>query len=217
VGQVIAGDIDVRISTEGEILIRGPNVTRGYFNRPSATRRSWDREGWFHTGDLGKLDGDGYLYVLGRKKELVILEGGRHVNVESVEQRLRTSRYISHAMVVGEGRPFCSAVVTLDLSEIMTRYFREGETSEEKLFRNEIVRNLIAKEVEKVNAVMQPYEAIRRFVIAPGEFTQENGLLTPTFKMRRQEIERCFMAEIEELYRDLGGVPPERTLPVANS
>ncbi len=119
VGQAIDG-VTLRIASDGEILAKGPNVAQGYYKRPEATAESWDREGWFHTGDIGELDADGFLRITDRKKDLIKTSGGKYVAPQNIENLLKTQPHISQAVVIGDNRKYCVALVTLDVEEIAT-------------------------------------------------------------------------------------------------
>lgn len=200
VGPPLDKDIEVQIAADGEILARGPNVTRGYFNRPSATKQSWDSEGWFHTGDLGAIDKDGYLSVVGRKKELIVTAGGKKISPENVEEKLKTSRYISQAVLVGEGKPYCGALVVINVAEVKSWATKQGITIEGDVHVHPRTKELIDREVHAINEMLASFESVKRTHILPEECTLENGLLTPTFKVKRKEVMKRYQQQIEELF-----------------
>lgn len=195
VGPVLTNDIEVKIADDGEILFRGPNVTKGYWKRPIATKDSWDSEGWFHTGDLGSIDPDGALRITGRKKELIITANGKKIVPEGIEFQLKASPLISNAMISGDGKPYCVALVTLQVGVVEAHY---GKGDTERV----AVLETIQKHLDCVNAGLANFEAIKKFKIIEGDFTIENGLLTPTLKLKRNEVVKRFKAELEELYKN---------------
>jgi long-chain acyl-CoA synthetase len=200
VGPVVAKDVEVRIESDGEICFRGPNVTQGYYNRPTATRSAWDTEGWFHTGDLGSLDHDGFLSIVGRKKELIVTAGGKKIPPEGIEQKLKASRFISQAVLMGEGKPYCVALVTLNPPEVRAHFAALGVTLGSELHSDKRVNDLVWTDVAAVNATLASFESVKRIFVVPEEMTVENGLLTPTFKVKRRAVANRFHAEFESLY-----------------
>lgn len=202
VGPVIDKEIELRLADDGEILYRGPNVTPGYYRRATATRAAWDRDGWFHTGDLGALDGEGNLSIIGRKKGFLLTSYGKHVCAERIEHDLTSSLFISQAVLVGEGRPYCAALLTLDKQAVKAWARRRSLRIEGRMYDHPVIRELIAQEVDRVNRGLPAYETIKRFQILPLDFTVENGLLTPTLKAKKEEVMARFAAEIERLYQN---------------
>ena len=200
VGPLLAKDIELRFGPDGEIIFRGPNVTRGYYQRPTATRAAWDEAGWFHTGDLGELDFEGNLRIVGRKKELIVTAGGKKVVPDNIEQKLKASPYISQAVLLGEGKPYCVAIVTINRESVGAWARGLGITLDAELHRDQRVLDLIRQEVERVNGSLASFETVKNVSIAPEEFTVDNGILTPTFKIKRREISLRFQAEIESMY-----------------
>ena len=201
VGPVLAADIELKIAPDGEILYRGPNVTRGYYKREIATRNAWDKEGWFHTGDLGAVDPDGYLSVVGRKKELIVTSYGKKVAPEPIEQVLTNSPYISHAVMLGDSRAYCVALITLDLAVLRNWASAKGLKLGAKPWEADQVVKLIGQAVEHCNRELASFEQIKRFALVGEEFSVENGHLTPTFKVKRREVTKRYADLIESLYR----------------
>lgn len=202
VGPAFEG-VETKISPEdGEILLRGPNVTRGYLNRPKATADSWDADGWFHTGDVGAIDQDGFLFITDRKKELVITAGGKKIPPTAVEGQFKRFSFISHALLYGEGRPYCVMLFTLNEPELRSLLTSSGipVPSDHKLSEMSAVRGMLQDAVNKVNENLATYESIKAFCIADEDFTVENGLLTPTLKMRRRQITARHLGLISSLY-----------------
>ena len=195
--------VETKISPEdGEILLRGPNVTRGYLNRPKATADSWDAEGWFHTGDVGSIDQDGFLFITDRKKELVITAGGKKIPPTAVEGQFKRFSFISHSLLYGEGRPYCVMLFTLNEPELRSLLSSSGIPlpPDHKLSEMSAVRGMLQDAVNKVNESLASYESIKAFCVADEDFTVENGLLTPTLKMRRRQITARHLPLISALY-----------------
>jgi len=200
VGPVLAKDIELKIETDGEICYRGPNITQGYYNRPTATKASWDSEGWFHTGDLGEIDHEGFLSIVGRKKELIVTAGGKKIPPEGIEQKLKASRYVSQAMLMGEGKPYCVALVVVNPPEVRAHFGALGAALGTELHTDKRVHDLVWSDVTKINESLASFESIKKIFLVPEEMTVENGLLTPTFKVKRKSVSNRYQAEYEALY-----------------
>jgi long-chain acyl-CoA synthetase len=197
-------DVEVRISAEdGEISLRGPNITQGYLHREQATSEAWTPDGWFKTGDVGRLDEDGFLYITDRKKELVVTAGGKKIPPTAVEGIFKRNSFISHAFLYGEGRPYCVMLFTLNEIELRALLQAEGIAVQpgESLARSTVVSAMVERAVQSVNAELASYESIKRYAILLEDFTIENGLLTPTMKMKRKLIAERYRDTIEGLYR----------------
>jgi len=195
--------VELRIAADGEILARGPNIARGYHRRPEETAAAWDAEGWFHTGDIGELDADGFLRITDRKKDLFKTAGGSYVAPQQIENLLRADPFVSQAMVYGEGRPYPVALITLNPEEL-ARFGRDaglGDRPVAELVRNPAVIARVQRIVDGVNAQLASYARVKRFAVLPGEFTQEGGELTPTLKVRRKVVGTRYAEVIESLYQ----------------
>jgi long-chain acyl-CoA synthetase len=202
VGQAIPR-VTLRIADDGEILARGPNVAQGYYKRPDATREAWDSEGWFHTGDIGEIDADGFLRITDRKKDLIKTSGGKYVAPQNVENLLKTQPHISQAVLVGDNRKYCVALLTLDLDEVQRWARPHGIAAEDpaQLARHPKIVELIASEVEAVNRRLASYESVKYHRIVAHDFTQETGELTPSLKVKRKFVNQKYGDLIEEMYR----------------
>lgn len=201
VGPVLADDIEMRINEDGEIIFRGPNVALGYFNRSTATKGAWDEDGWFHTGDLGAIDEKKNLTIVGRKKEIIVTSGGKNIAPNDIEERIKHSPLVSQAVMLGDGRKYCIALITLNLEEAKQWAKRERiPNADEPLHENKELQQKIWAHVQKVNEELARHETIKKIHIVPEDFTVENGLLTPTFKVKRSVIEKLYEAEINSLY-----------------
>ena len=185
VGRPVQG-AEIRLAEDGEILIRSDAVFAGYYKEPEATAAVLTEDRWFCTGDVGEIDGDGFLRITDRKKDLIITAGGKNVAPQNLENALQTSRFVSQAIVVGDRRPYVTALLTLDETEIASS--------------NRDRQQLVQEVVDDVNRDRMRAEQIKRFVILPREFTQEQGEVTPTLKLRRAVIHEHFADEIEKLY-----------------
>jgi long-chain acyl-CoA synthetase len=202
VGPAFRG-VEIRVSPEdGEICMRGPNVTQGYLNRPQATREAWDAEGWFHSGDVGRVDEDGFLYITDRKKELVITAGGKKIPPTSIEGMFKRNSFISHAFFYGEGKPYCVILLTLNEAETRVILANQGivPAKEQRLSELFEVRAMVESAVTRANLELASYETIKKFAIVDEDFSIENGLLTPTMKMKRKVISQRYKDNIDALY-----------------
>ncbi|RKN03835.1 AMP-dependent synthetase/ligase [Streptomyces radicis] len=192
----------VRIADDGEVLIRGGIVTTAYWNAPEATERALD-DGWFATGDLGVLDDEGYLAITGRKKDILVTSGGKNVSPAPLEDRLRGRPPIGACMVVGDNRPFVAALISLEreaLDHWLTVRGRPAGTPVAELREDPELLATVRRAVDHANESVSRAESIRAFALVDGEFTEENGMLTPSLKVRRQAVATAYAAEIERLY-----------------
>ncbi len=201
VGVAIPG-VEIKIAEDGEILARGGNVTRGYFKRPAETAETYDADGWVHSGDLGSLDADGHLIITGRKKEIIITAGGKNISPANIEALIKRHPLIAQACVVGDARPYLTALIVLD-GEALPGWAKAegvklGEVS--SLAQDERVRAEVQAAVDDANRSLSKVESIKRFTILPSEWTAESGELTPSLKVKRNVIRERYAADIEELY-----------------
>jgi long-chain acyl-CoA synthetase len=185
VGRPVEG-AEIQLADDGEILIRSDSVFAGYYKEPEATEAALTQDGWLRTGDVGEVDAEGFLRITDRKKDLIITAGGKNIAPQNLENALKTSRFVSQALVVGDRRPYVTALVTLD----------EAETASSGREPRALVQEL----VDEINRDRTRVEQIKRFVILPRDFSQEEGELTPTLKLRRKVIHEHFADEIERLY-----------------
>ena len=200
VGKPMHG-VEVKIADDAEVLIKGPNIFQGYYKNDQATRDTLDA-GWLHTGDLGRVDEDGFLYITGRKKDIIITAGGKNITPANLENGLKQSRWISQAIVVGDRRPYLIALLTLDPEEAPALAQQLGLESldAEAMASDDRVRAEIRKAVDEVNSHVGPVEQIKRFEILPRDFSQEGGELTPTLKVKRNVVREKFAGVIDEVY-----------------
>ena len=201
VGRPVAGTT-IRIAGDGEILAKGPQVFIGYWRNPTATAEAIDADGWFHTGDIGELDHDGFLKITGRKKEILVTAAGKNVAPAPLEDRLRAHAMVSQAVVVGDQRPFIAALVTIDEDEF-TAWAKEaglaGATVSESTESTEL-RAVIADAVDAANTSVSRAESIREFAILPHDLTIDAGELTPTLKVKRAVVLAHYGAAMESIY-----------------
>jgi long-chain acyl-CoA synthetase len=185
VGRAVEG-CEVKLDTDGEILVRSDTVFLGYFKEPEATAAVFTEEGFFRTGDVGEIDDDGFVKITDRKKDIIITAGGKNIAPQNLENALKASRFVSQALVVGDRRPYVTALLTLDWDEVNATGRDSGELAQEL--------------VDAVNRDRVRVEQIKRFAVLPRDFSQEAGELTPTLKLRRRVVQEHFSDEIEALY-----------------
>ena len=201
VGQPMPGT-SVQIAEDGEIWLRGPHVMTGYHHNPSATAAVIDAEGWFQTGDLGSLDEQGYLRITGRKKEIIVTAGGKNVAPAVLEDRICAHHLVGQVMVVGEGRPFIGALITVDpdaLAAWAKSQDKPGLTADD-LYDDSDLRAAIQSAVDDANSAVSKAESIRVWKLIDVQFTEESGHMTPTLKLKRSVVAADHAADIEELY-----------------
>jgi long-chain acyl-CoA synthetase len=202
VGRPLPG-VELAIADDGEVLIRGGIVMRGYWRNEEATKEAIDSEGWFHTGDLGELDNDGFLKITGRKKEILVTAGGKNVAPAVLEDRLRAHRLVSQCIVVGDQRPFIAALITLDQEALPAWLESKGKPKDqsiEQVREDPELKAEIDAAVKDANKAVSQAEAIKKFTILGTDFTEDNGMLTPSLKLKRAVVMKEFDAEVEDLY-----------------
>ena len=195
----------VRIAQDGEILVKGPNVMKGYYRKPAETKEVFTEDGWFRTGDIGRLDADGYLYITDRKKELLKTAAGKFIAPAPIENTLKSSPYITNALVVGDKRKFVSVLIVPNFTTIAAaaRKASRDFASPAQMIGDPWVRDLIANEIERLTAPLAQYEKPKRFALLEQDFTYANGELTYTMKMKRRVIEQRYDDVIVRLYADV--------------
>ncbi len=204
VGRPIPG-CEIRIAGDGEILARGPMIMKGYYKNPEATAEAIDENGWFHTGDVGFLDREGYLHITDRKKDIIVTAGGKNIAPQPIENRLKMSRYIEEVVIIGDRRPYCSALIVPSIEALEDAARKEGITyaSKEELLDDPKVKGIIDMEIAEVNKGLPKYETIKKFALIPAIFTQETGELTPTLKVKRWAVEKKYQDVVERMYEGL--------------
>jgi long-chain acyl-CoA synthetase len=195
-------NLELKIDHDGEILARGMNIMQGYYKQPEATHDMIDSDGWLHTGDIGTIDVDGYLKITDRKKHIFVSSGGKNIAPTPIESLLGESRFIEQIMLVGDKRPFCTALIVPDFAALREAHIGMGDdTSSEALAMNEAVRATIAAELDHLQSGIASFERVRRFMLLSDEFTIENGMMTPTLKIRRKAVEERYQELIDSMYR----------------
>ncbi len=199
VGKPFPG-VEVKIAEDGELLIKGPNIFQGYHNNADASFGAVE-DGWLHTGDLGRIDEDGFVYIVGRKKDIIITAGGKNLTPANIENDLKQCRWISQAVMHGDQRPYPVALVTLDEEEIPV-YAREHDLPEDipSLARQPSVRALIQEALDRVNAKYAQVEQVKKFAILDHDLSQETGELTPTLKVKRNVVNEKYADVLDSLY-----------------
>ncbi len=203
--------VQVKIADDGEILVKGPNVMQGYYHKPDATREVFTPDGWFRTGDIGKLDDDGYLTITDRKKELLKTAAGKFVAPAPIENTLKTSPYITNAIVVGDTRKFVSVLMVPNFANIEGAARKEGHdfATPAQMLSDPWVRDLLSNEIERLTASLAQYEKPKRFALLEKDFTYATGELTYTMKMKRRVIEQRYADVIARLYADVEEPRPQ--------
>jgi len=184
-------DTEIRVADDGEILVKGPQVFAGYWRNTEATAAAFDAQGWFHTGDIGEIDEQGFLHIVGRAKDLIVTAAGKNVAPAPLEDQLRANHLISQAMVIGDGRPFVSALITLDADAV-----------EQWQMDNEVdgLEGEIQRAIDQVNESVSRAESIRKFEVLPNDFATDSEEVTPTFKVRRAVVADRYRDVIERMY-----------------
>jgi long-chain acyl-CoA synthetase len=200
VGQALPG-FELRLADDGELLVRSETVFAGYFKDPEATAEVLDGDGWLRTGDIATIDDDGFVTITDRKKDLIVTAGGKNIAPQNLENDLKTSRFVSQALVVGDRRPYPAALITLDPVEIGKWASEQGLDGDlSSLSRDPRVVELVSSVVEDVNRDRSRYEQLKRFAILERDFEMERGEVTPTLKLRRGVVLDHFSNEVEGLY-----------------
>jgi long-chain acyl-CoA synthetase len=201
---------EIKIAADGEILVRGPQVMKGYFNRPDATRESIDAEGWFATGDIGELDDEGFLKITDRKKDLIVTAGGKNVAPQPIENRLKTHPLVEQVVMIGDRRKFCSLLVVPDFTQLEAWARDSGISfgSREELVRDPRVVGHVEKELLGSLTDLASFEQPKKVALIAEDLTVENGFLTPSLKVKRRVVQDRLKHVIDELYAE-GAVEDE--------
>jgi long-chain acyl-CoA synthetase len=197
-------NLDLKIAEDGELLVRGPSVFVGYWQKPSLTAEAIDAEGWFHTGDIGHIDADGFLFITDRKKELLKTSGGKMVAPQPIENKLTNNLLVAQAALVGDKHKFVSALIAPNFAALEQWARQQGieVNSRVELVADSRVIALYAEIVREVNAGLANFETLKRFRVVPDEWTQETGEMTPSMKLKRRAITARYAALIADLYAD---------------
>ncbi|HVB40005.1 MAG TPA: long-chain fatty acid--CoA ligase [Terriglobales bacterium] len=199
IGKPLA-NVEVRFADDGELLVRGPSVFQGYYQMPAATAAALDDAGWFHTGDIGREDAEGFLYITDRKKDLIKTSGGKFIAPQPIEAQLKASLYVAEAVVVGDGRHFAAVLLVPNWNALAQRGLDCGDR--DAACGRADVRAVFQAEVDRVNAGLARFETLKKFVLLAGEFTVAAGELTPTIKVRRRAVEARYRPAIDALYAE---------------
>lgn len=194
--------IALKLTDDDEVMIKGPNVFLGYYKRPDLTAEVLQEDGWLHSGDLGSIDDDGFLYITGRKKDIIITAGGKNVSPAPMEDIINTCPIVSHTLIVGDNKPFVSALITLDDEMVASWLESQGlstRMSAEQIASNDAVRAYVQQYIDQANATVSRAESVRKFLILDHDFNQEEGTLTPSMKMVRPKVLQRYAALIEEV------------------
>jgi long-chain acyl-CoA synthetase len=200
VGKPVPGT-EIRIAEDGEILVRGPQVMKGYYNRPADTREAIDEEGWFHTGDVGELDEDGFLRITDRKKDLIVTAGGKNVAPQPIENRLKQNPFFDQPVLVGDRERFITLLAVPDF-EALEAWAREQGISGDRrtLLADQRVGRKLHSEMTGTLSELARYEMPKKLVILDTPFTIEDGSLTPTQKVKRRVVQERFQEKLREVY-----------------
>ncbi len=197
-------EVEIRIAPDGEIVTRGPNVMRGYFNKPEATAEALDPDGWFHTGDIGMLDAEGFLSITDRKKDLIVTAGGKNIAPQPIENLAKTSKFVASAVMLGDRRPFPVMLVVPNAESLRAWAAHKGlaDGDLDEMLKLPEVQQKVEREVRMTLRDLAQYEMPKRLMLLARDFSVEGGELTPTLKVRRRVVEQRHRAAIEALYAD---------------
>ncbi len=200
----VMDNVKVMIAEDGEILVKGDTVMQGYYNRPSDNEEAFTPDGWFKTGDIGHIDRDGFLVITDRKKELIKTSGGKYIAPQRVESLIKSSRFVSQVVVIGNGRKYAAALIVPNLEVVKSYAAHKGIEYKDvsELLENPRVVDLFQRQVDKYTEELARFEKVKQVALLPGEVTVESGELTPTLKPRRNVIEKNYAHIIEKLYRE---------------
>jgi long-chain acyl-CoA synthetase len=195
-------DVEIRIAPDGEIEVRGPNVMRGYYNKPAETRAVFTEDGWFKTGDIGTIDKDGFLRITDRKKELFKTSGGKYIAPQPIEQLIKGSRFVNQVVLIGNGRKFPAALIVPDWEQIESYVQLKGlnASSRAELCRHPRIINLFERQIAALTPNLAQYERVKKIALLENEFTIESGEMTPTLKVKRRVIDEKYRDVINRIY-----------------
>ena len=194
--------VEVKIAEDGEILTRGPHVMKGYFKKPEATAEAIEKDGWFHTGDIGFVDPDGCLVITDRKKDIIVTSGGKNIAPQPIENRLKANKFFTEVVMIGNKRNFAAALVVPGFEALEAWAKQQGMTvgGREELVRRPEVLALYQGLVNDMTADLAQFEKIKKIALVAREFTQESGELTPTLKVKRRVVEERYKPMIDAMY-----------------
>jgi long-chain acyl-CoA synthetase len=197
-------NVQIRIAEDGEIEARGPNIMRGYYNKPAETRAVFTDDGWFKTGDIGTIDADGFLRITDRKKELFKTSGGKYISPQPIEQAIKGSRFVNQVVLIGAGRKFPAALIVPNWEHIDSYAKLKGieVTNRGELCRHPRIINLFERQIEKLTENLARYEKVKKIALLESEINMEGGELTPTLKVKRRVIDEKYRDVIDQLYSE---------------
>ena len=197
-------NVDVRIAADGEIETRGPNVMRGYYNKPEETRAVFTADGWFKTGDIGTIDEDGFLRITDRKKELFKTSGGKYIAPQPIEQMIKGSQFVNQVVLIGNGRNFPAALIVPDWERVESyaqlKGIKAGNRAE--LCKHPRIIDLFERQIAGLTGDLAQYESVKKVALLENELTIEGGELTPTLKIKRRVVDEKYRDVIEALYAE---------------
>jgi len=195
-------NVEVRLASDGEIETRGPQVMRGYYNKPEDTRAVFTEDGWFKTGDIGTIDQDGFLRITDRKKELFKTSGGKYIAPQPIEQMIKGSRFVNQVVLIGNGRKFPAALVVPDWERVDSYAELKGIKAQSRgeLCKNPRIIDLFERQIAGLTTELAQYERVKKIGLLEKELTIEGGELTPTMKVKRRVIDEKYQDVIDELY-----------------
>ncbi len=197
-------NVEIRIADDGEIEAKGPNVMAGYFNKPNATKRAFTKDGWFRTGDIGTIDGDGFLKITDRKKELFKTSGGKYIAPSPIEGLIRSSRFVSQVVLVGNERKFPAALIVPNFEQLAeyVKHKNLKEMNPQEMCSDAKIYDLFERQIAAATEKLSHYEKVKRFALLPAEFSVEGDELTPTLKIKRRVIDEKYKDIIDKIYAD---------------
>jgi long-chain acyl-CoA synthetase len=202
VGQPFPG-ASVKVAADGELLLAGSQIFKGYWNNPTATAEAIEPDGWFHSGDIGEIDNEGFVRITGRKKELIVTAGGKNVAPAVLEDRIRANYLVSQCMVVGDNQPFIAALITIDPESFPAWLKQAGKPATMTIAEAANDPDLIAfmqSAVDEANKAVSKAESVRKFTVLDVDWTEDGGQLTPSMKLKRNVVMKEFGAEVDALY-----------------
>ncbi len=202
VGKVLS-NVEVKIENDGELCVKGPSITKGYYNNPEATKEAFDNEGWFHTGDIGEISDDGYIKITDRKKDILVMSNGKNVAPQPIESKLVGDDFIAQVVVIGNNLNFITALIVPDFERLKKTGAElgiSGGLDDKGLAKDDLVKAFFERKIEELNKNFARFEAIKKFTLLPQEFTIEGGELTPTMKIKRKVVLKKYEKEIEAMY-----------------
>jgi long-chain acyl-CoA synthetase len=197
-------NVEIRIAVDGEIETRGPNVMRGYYNKPEETRAVFTDDGWFRTGDIGTIDADGFLRITDRKKELFKTSGGKYIAPQPVEQLIKGSPFVNQVVLVGNGRKFPAALIVPDWERVLSYAQLKGINTRDRaeLCKHPRIIDLFERQIAGLTSDLAQFEKVKKIALLENELTIESGELTPTLKVKRRVVDEKYRGVIDELYRN---------------